>query len=113
MPAEVHPAIAKRVRDLFTKARELVAAQHQNLTLLAKTIDIKDEYSMKLRVAEVVSFTPKIQWIAAQLDLLKSLPYDMAAAEATRVTRKMHAVDVTSMLVEDELKAPKSGDGER
>ncbi len=81
MPPDVHPAIAQRIDELLGKAEDLVVSQQQNLDILAKTIALKDTYGIKMRVADVLSFADKLQWIAAQLDALRSIPYDMAAAD--------------------------------
>jgi hypothetical protein len=79
MPPEVHPAIAKKIEELWAKAKELVAAQQQNLDILSKTIDIKDLHGVKMRLVEVLDCSNKMQWVSGQLDALRDLPYDMAA----------------------------------
>ena len=78
---DVHPAIAKRIEELLARAKELVAAQEQSVEILAKTIDIKDVYGLKMRAAEMNDLNVKLQWVVAQLEAIRSLPYDMAAEE--------------------------------
>jgi hypothetical protein len=94
---EVHPAIAKKIEELFGRAREMASSQQQNLDILLKTIDLRDSYGLKMRVAELVDCADKMRWLAAQVDLLKSLPYDMAAEEMApkrKVSTQMAAVTV-------------------
>lgn len=78
---DVHPAIAKKLDELLARAKELVASQQQGFEILAKTVDLKDYHGLKMRAAEAVEVAAKIQWISAQIEALRALPYDMAAED--------------------------------
>ena len=81
MPPEVHPAIAKKIEELLEVAKNLTSAHQQNVDILAKTLDLKDLYGVKMRVAEIVDSAVKLQWVAAKLDALRDIPYEMAASD--------------------------------
>ena len=105
---EVHPAIAKKIEELFAKARELIGTQQQNLDILSKTIDIKDGYGFKVRAEELADVSDKIHSIAIQLDALRSIPYDMAAENM--VPKRRTSTQIAAMIPSD--KGDKHGDSE-
>jgi hypothetical protein len=78
---EMHPAIQKKIEELLEKARELAANQTTETDILSKTIDIKDLYGLKMRVQVLQEYAEKMHWIAAQIEALRSIPYDMAAED--------------------------------
>lgn len=103
---DVHPAISKKIDELMSRAKELVDAQTHNLDILLKTIDLKDLYGIKMRVHEVVDFADKIRWISAQIEALRSIPYDMAA-EGMTPKRRTSSTQMLAVVIGD-----KKGDGE-
>lgn len=78
---DVHPAIARKIEELMARAKELTLAQQQGLELLVRVLDLKDYHGIKTRAAELSEYTEKLQWISAQIDALRALPYDMAAED--------------------------------
>lgn len=78
---EVHPAIKKKIEDLFQRAHEMVSAHQRNVNMLLRAIEARDLYSVKVRVAEVISLAPKLHWMTAQIETLKNLPHEMAMAD--------------------------------
>ena len=78
---DIHPAIAKKLDELLARAKELVSSQQQGLEILAKTVDLKDYHGLKMRAAEAADVAAKLQWISAQIEALRTLPYDMAAED--------------------------------
>lgn len=78
---DVHPAIAKKLDELLARAKELAASEQQSLEILQKTADLKDYLGLKLRAQEVLDAASKLLWVAAQIEALRSLPYDMAAED--------------------------------
>ena len=61
--------------------KELVASQQQNLDILARTIEMKDQHGVKMRVTEIIDNATKMQWYSGQLDALRNIPYDMIAED--------------------------------
>lgn len=78
---DVHPTISKKLDELSGRAKELADAQRQNLDILVKTLELRDYRGFLSRVAEVTEFATKLSFCAAQIEILRSLPYDMAATD--------------------------------
>jgi hypothetical protein len=78
---EVHPAITKKMDELFRRAEELITAHQRNVKLLARAVEVRDLYAVKVRVAEIVSLTPKLHWITAQIEALKNIPHEIEMNE--------------------------------
>jgi hypothetical protein len=78
---EVHPAIVKKMDELFRRAEELITAHQRNVKLLARAVETRDLYAMKVRVAEIVSLSPKLYWIAAQIEALKNITHEIEMNE--------------------------------
>lgn len=85
---EVHPAIAKKIEELFSQVRGLTASQQNNLDILLKVVDLKDVHGLKLRIVDLREYADRVQWLCAQLDSLRNMPYDMAAEELAAPRRR-------------------------
>jgi hypothetical protein len=90
---EPHPAIVKRIDELLSKAKELTVDFAPVFELISKTIESKDTYGLKMRSGELASFANRMQWLAAQLDALNLIGYDIPAPEVRRTSSgQMQAV---------------------
>jgi hypothetical protein len=91
-----HPAVTKRIDELLARAKEMMIGQQQTLDVLSKSVDLKDFFGIKARASETMDFALKIQWIAAQLNALQNIPYDVASYDQRRrpSSQSMPAVQV-------------------
>ncbi len=81
--------------------------QQRNLEIIAKTIEIKDSQGLKMRMADVLDFADKMQWIAAQLDSLRNMLYDMQAEDLAGPRRRPSTQTLQAVVPGD-----KKNDGE-
>jgi len=81
MSPEVIAAIHKRIDELLFKLKERISSEQPTFDLLSKTIDTKDFYGLKNRVAEMMEFALRVYALASQIEALRNLPYDVTVED--------------------------------